>query len=303
MVESQHIDGRVGIDAGLVKRLVATQFPRWRDLPVTPVEADGWDNRTYRLGNEMAVRLPTAEAYVPAIDKEHRWLPILAPSLPVPIPVPLVKGAPGEGYPFPWSIRGWLDGETASVDHVDDLSSFAAAVADFILALQRIDPTGGPHAGAHSFYRGAPPAHYDDQVRRSLAVLGGRIDTDRASAVWDAALGAAWHGSPVWFHGDVASDNLLVRNGTLAAVIDFGTSGVGDPACDLVIAWTAFAGASRETFRNAVGQDPATWARARGWALWKALIGLAEDKDTNEKRAAVNRRVIDEVLADHDRTG
>ncbi|WP_246268057.1 aminoglycoside phosphotransferase family protein [Acrocarpospora macrocephala] len=301
MVENLHIDGRAGIDAGLVKRLVATQFPQWSALPVTPVEVDGWDNRTYRLGAEMSARLPTAAGYAPAVDKEHRWLPVLAPSLPVAIPAPLAKGAPGEGYLFSWSIRGWLDGETASVDRIDDLSEFAASVADFLLALQRIDATGGPPAGAHSFYRGVSPAHYDDDTRRSLALLDGRIDTTRALAVWDAALEAAWSGPPVWFHGDFASGNLLVRNGKLAAVIDFGTSGVGDPACDLVIAWTMFSGESRETFRGAVGQDPAMWARARGWALWKALITLAEDIDKDEKRAAGNRRVIDEVLADHDR--
>lgn len=301
MVESQHIDGRAGIDAGLVKRLVAAQFPQWSDLPVTPVEADGRDNRTYRLGDEMTVRLPTAECYVPAIDKEHRWLPILAPSLPVPIPVPLAQGVPGEGYPFRWSIRRWLDGETASRDRIDDLSSFAASVVDFLLALQRVDATGGPPAGPHSFYRGAPPAHYDDQTRRCLAALDGRIDTAKAKSVWEAALAAAWHGPPVWFHGDISSGNLLVRNGTLAAVIDFGTSGVGDPACDLVIAFTVFSCDSRETFRNAVDQDRATWARARGWALWKALIGLAQDIDTNQERSAVNRRVIEDVLADHDR--
>lgn len=302
MVESPHSDGRAGIDAGLVKRLVAAQFPQWSDLPVTPVEADGWDNRTYRLGDEMTVRLPTAECYVPAINKEHRWLPILAPSLPVPIPAPLAQGVPGEGYPFRWSIRRWLDGETASRDRIDDLPGFAAAIAGFLLALQRIDTTGGPHAGAHTFFRGAPPAHYDDQTRRCLAMLDGRIDTDTATAVWDAALKAAWHGPPVWFHGDIASGNLLVRNGRLAAVIDFGTSGVGDPACDLVIAWTMFSGDSRETFRSVVNQDAATWARSRGWALWKALIGLAQHIDTNQKRSPVNRRVIEDVLADHDRT-
>lgn len=303
MVESLHIDGRAGIDAGLVKRLVATQFPQWSALPVTPVEMDGWDNRTYRLGDEMTARLPTAAGYAPAIDKEHRWLPILAPSLPVAIPAPLAKGAPGEGYPFSWSIRGWLDGETASLDRIDDLSEFAMSVADFVLALRRIDATGGPSAGAHSFYRGASLAYYDDEARRCLAVLDGCVDTTRASAVWDAALKAAWSGPPVWFHGDVASGNLLVRNGRLVAVIDFGTSGVGDPACDLVIAWTMFSGDSRETFRGAVGQDPAMWARARGWALWKALISLAEDIDRGGKKAAGNRRVIDEVLADHDRAG
>ena len=303
MVESVHTDGRAGIDAGLVQRLIATQFPQWRDLPVRPVKLDGWDNRTYRLGDEMTVRLPTAVGYTPAIDKEDRWLPILAPSLPVPVPEPLAKGAPGEGYPFSWSIRGWLDGTTASVERINDLSAFATSVAEFILALQRIDATDGPQAGAHSFYRGAPPVHYDDETRRSLTALNGRIDTEKASAVWDAALEAAWHGPPVWFHGDIASGNLLVKDGRLAAVIDFGTSGVGDPACDLVIAWTMFSAESREAFRSAVAQDSDTWARARGWALWKALITLADDIDTNETRAAVNRRVIAEVLADHDRAG
>jgi aminoglycoside phosphotransferase (APT) family kinase protein len=303
VVESPYVDGRAGIDAGLVQRLVAAQFPQWGDLPVTPVEVDGWDNRTYRLGTEMTVRLPTAAGYAPAVDKEHRWLPILAPSLPAAVPVPLAKGAPGEGYPYGWSIRGWLEGATASRDRIDDLPEFATSVAGFIRALQRIDATGGPRSGAHSFYRGASPAHYDDETRRSLAVLDGQIDIGRAAAVWDAALEATWPGPPVWFHGDIASGNLLVRDGGLAAVIDFGTSGVGDPACDLVIAWTMFSGDSREAFRGAVGQDSATWARARGWALWKALIGLAVDIDTEGKRTAVNRRVIDEVLADHDRAG
>lgn len=299
MAEEQPIDGRAGIDAELVRRLVADQFPQWAHLPVTPVKVDGWDNRTYRLGDDMTARLPTHESYTPAIDKEDRWLPVLAPSLPVPVPVPLAKGEPGQGYPFRWSIREWLDGETADVERIDDLSEFAVSVADFLLALQRVDATGGPTAGAHSFHRGAPPAFYDDETRRSLDVLEGRIDTDLASAVWDAALGSTFEGPPVWFHGDVASGNLLVRDGRLVAVIDFGTSGVGDPACDLVIAWTMFYGDSREAFRRAVRQDVGTWARARGWALWKALIGLAADGDTVGRWTAVNRRVIDAVLAEH----
>ncbi len=299
MIENGPVDGRAGIDSNLVKRLVAAQFPQWSDLPVTPVKVDGWDNRTYRLGDDMTARLPTAEGYTPAIDKEDRWLPVLAPSLPVPIPVPLAKGAPGEGYPFRWSIRRWLGGDTAKPERIDDLAEFATSVAEFVLALQEIDTTDGPRAGAHSFYRGAPPAHYDDETRQSLTTLKGRIDTDQATEVWDAALGSEWNGLPVWFHGDIASGNLLVRNGKLAAVIDFGTSGVGDPACDLVIAWTMFSGDSREAFRRTVRQDHGTWARARGWALWKALIGLAVDIDTDEERAAGNRRIIDDVLADH----
>jgi aminoglycoside phosphotransferase (APT) family kinase protein len=188
-------------------------------------------------------------------------------------------------------VRGWLPGETATSADISDISSFAAEVAGFVLALQRCDTTGGPLAGEHSFYRGASPAHYDEETRRCLAELAGRVDTARAAAVWEAALAARWDGPPVWFHGDIASGNLLVDGGRLAAVIDFGTSGVGDPACDLVIAWTMFSGDSRETFRRAVAQDEATWARARGWALWKALLVTT--------RNSSQEYVVREVLADH----
>ncbi|MGW6236036.1 aminoglycoside phosphotransferase family protein [Streptomyces sp. NPDC055094] len=294
-------DGRAGIDAALVKRLIATQFPQWARLPVVPVAVDGWDNRTYRLGEDMTVRLPTAAGYAAAVDKECDWLPRLAPSLPVAVPAVLAKGAPGEGYPYSWSVRGWLPGETASLERIDDLSRFAADVAGFLLALQRCDATEGPLAGAHSFYRGASPAHYDDETHRCIAALGSRVDGARATAVWQAALAAEWRGKPVWFHGDVGGNNLLVDGGELSAVIDFGTSGVGDPACDLTIAWTMFHDDSREVFRRAVGQDDGTWARARGWALWKSALTVAECTDPRDERAAIHRRVIDAVLADHDR--
>ena len=285
MTES-HQDGRAGIDAALVRRLIAQQFPQWADLPVTPVKIDGWDNRTYRLGTELTARLPTHESYTAAIDKEHEWLPVLAPYLPVAIPEAVAKGSPGEGYPYHWAIRRWIDGETATVENIADLDEFARSIAEFILALQSVDATGGPVAGAHSFYRGAPPEYYHDETVEALAVLKGRIDADLAREVWDAAVATSWDRPPVWFHGDIASGNLLVRDGRLSAVIDFGTSGVGDPACDLVIAYTFFAGDSRETFRAAVGQDRDTWARARGWALWKALI-------------TTDLPVVERVLADH----
>ncbi|WP_405403773.1 aminoglycoside phosphotransferase family protein [Streptomyces sp. NBC_01104] len=298
---SPHHDGRAGIDAGLVQRLISAQFPQWSGLAVRPVEVDGWDNRTYRLGEAMTVRLPTAAGYVPAVEKEHRWLPVLAPSLPVAVPPVLALGAPGEGYPHPWSVRRWLPGETAARSRVDDLAGFAVSVAEFVRALQRCDATGGPLAGAHSFYRGASPAHYDEETRRCLAALEGRVDTDRARAVWDAALATEWRGAPVWFHGDIASGNLLVEDGELSAVIDFGTSGVGDPACDLVIAWGMFSGESREAFRQAVGQDGGTWARARGWALWKSLLNLTGDDGTDPRWTADEQRVVDAVLADHER--
>jgi aminoglycoside phosphotransferase (APT) family kinase protein len=292
-------DGRAGIDAELVKRLVKAQFPHWAQLAVEPVKVDGHDNRTYRLGDSMTVRLPTAASYAPAVDKEDRWLPILAPRLPLAVPEVLGKGVPGEGYAFNWSVRRWLDGETSSPERIDDLAEFAVSVAEFIKALQACDATGGPVAGAHSFHRGAPPAYYDDETRRALVALEGHVDTVAAAEVWEAAIGSVHDGPPTWFHGDIASGNLLVEDGKLSAVIDFGTSGVGDPACDLVIAWTMFEGESRAAFRRTVDQDGGTWARARGWALWKALIVMAADLETDENSVAVNRRVIEEVLSDH----
>ncbi len=294
-------DGRAGIDAALVRRLVAAQFPQWSDLPVRPVETDGWDNRTYRLGDDLSVRLPTAAGYVPAVDKEDRWLPVLAPCLPVAVPVPVGRGEPGEGYPHPWSVRRWLTGETADRDRLADLEGFARDVAGFLLALQAVDATDGPVAGAHSFWRGASPAHYDDETRKALEALRGEVDVASAEVVWRAAVDAPAKTRRVWFHGDIAPGNLLVRDGRLCAVIDFGTSGVGDPACDLVLAWTFLEGHSREVFRQAVDQPEATWARARGWALWKALISLAATDDRGA--AAANLRIVEAVLADNGEQG
>ncbi|MGW0964369.1 aminoglycoside phosphotransferase family protein [Streptomyces gelaticus] len=294
-------DGRAGINAALVKRLIAAQFPQWSRLPVIPVPVDGWDNRTYRLGDDMTVRLPTAVGYAPAVDKECDWLPRLAPTLPVAVPTVLAKGAPGSGYPYPWSVRGWLPGETASPERIEGMTQFATSVAGFILALQRCDSKGGPLAGAHSGYRGTSPAHYDDETRHCITVLSGRIDSMRATETWQAALEAQWRGTPVWFHGDIGGNNLLVTDGKLSAVIDFGTSGIGDPACDLVIAWTMLRGESREAFRHTVGQDDGTWARARGWALWKSLLTLAQCSDPRDGRVAIHLDVIDAVLADHER--
>ncbi len=289
----------VHIDAALVRRLVAAQFPQWADLPVKPVEFDGWDNRTFHLGAHMTVRLPSAAPYALQVEKEHRWLPKLAPLLPLPIPVPLAKGAPADGYPWQWSVYRWLEGETATVERIADLPQFAIALGQFLTALQRIDPAGGPPPGQHNFFRGGPLTVYDAETRQAIAALDDRIDTDAASAVWEAALRTTWPGSPVWFHGDVAAGNLLVKGGRLSAVIDFGTSGVGDPACDLAIAWTLFGGESRDAFRAALELDEATWARGRGWTLWKGLITLAAHIDSNPLKAKRARRVIDEVLADH----
>lgn len=291
------------INVTLVRQLVATQFPQWADLPIRPVELDGWDNRTFHLGDHMTVRLPSAEGYAPQVEKEHCWLPKLAPLLPLPIPVPLAKGAPNGDYPWHWSIYHWLQGEIATVERIADLCAFAASLARFLAALQDIDPADGPAAGSHSCFRGAPLAMYDAEARQAITILGNTIDTEAAQAVWETAIKATRQGPPVWFHGDIAAGNLLVNDGRLSAVIDFGCSGVGDPSCDTAIAWTLLSGESREAFRATLQVDKATWARGRGWALWKALITLAKYIHTNPAKAEEARRVIVEVLADYGSNG
>ena len=291
---------KADITPDLVSRLVATQFPQWADLPVRRVDVDGWDNATFRLGEHMSVRLPSSQAYVEQVNKEHRWLPVLARHLPLPIPEPLAKGRPGCGFPRPWSVYRWLDGRTAAVDRVADLSEFAADLADFLAALYKVDPSGGPLPGTHNFFRGGSPAHYDTETRGALAELHGQIDTDLAAEVWEAALAAPWNGPPVWFHGDAQPGNLLIdSSGRLSAVIDFGTSGIGDPACDTTIAWTFLSGDSQRVFKQRLPADEATWTRGRGWAIWKAMIVLVHELDTDPDGADVTKTVIEKIFADH----
>lgn len=294
----------VVITASLVADLIAAQFPAWADLPIRPVEVDGWDNRTFRLGESMAVRIPSGQAYAAQIDKEHRWLPVLAPQLPVPIPEPLGRGNPSDLFPWPWSVRRWLPGEPATGDRAGDLPALASDLAGFLSRLAEIDPAGGPPPGEHSFLRGAPLSVYDAESRAAIAALGNGIDGPRAAAVWDAAVVTTWHRPAVWLHGDVTASNLLVLNGRLSAVIDFGCCAIGDPACDLAIAWTGFAGTSREVLWAQMAVDDGTWARARGWALWKALTTLLEGPGATEAarirfgwRWPVNE-VVEQILRD-----
>jgi aminoglycoside phosphotransferase (APT) family kinase protein len=287
------------VDVSLVRRLIARQFPRWADLPLRPVATSGWDNQTFRLGDGMSVRLPTAGEYALAVEKEHRWLPILAPRVPLRIPVPLAKGEPDEGFGFHWSVYEWIDGDPAGVDTIGDLTDFAGGLAAFLVALRHVDPTGGPEPGQHNWFRGGPPQVYDSQTQRAIEVLDGRIPRVLVTEIWQSALRSSWDRRPAWFHGDVASGNLLVRDGALAAVIDFGTCGVGDPACDVAIAWTLLSGASREAFRARLEVDAGTWARGRGWALWKALIVYAGAPQRDHAAAVEAKRVLDEILTEY----
>ncbi|MGB3328477.1 MAG: aminoglycoside phosphotransferase family protein [Thermomicrobiales bacterium] len=291
-------DAPPDITIDLVRTLITDQFPQWAHLPIRPVTHSGWDNRTFHLGELMTVRLPSAEGYAGQVAKEQRWLPILAPRLPIPIPTPLGLGAPTEAFPWPWSIYGWIDGETVLQAPPADLVPFAKDLAAFLSALQRIDATGGPAPGPHNFWRGGPLAVYADEAHRAIATLAAEIDAQRAGAIVSRALKTAWTDPPVWFHGDIAVGNLLVEGSHLRAVIDFGTSGVGDPACDLAIAWNLFQGESRQAFRDALPLDAATWERGAGWALWKAAIVVANVAGSPPPERVRQRRVIAEILAD-----
>jgi len=284
------------IDDTLVRRMVATQFPQWAHLPVRSAAVGGWDNRTFHLGEHMIARLPSAADYSVQVEKEHRWLPKLAPLLPLPIPTPVAIGEPAGGYPWRWSIYRWIEGDAAAPERIGDLRDFAASLAQFLIALQRIDPTDGPRPGPHNFCRGGSLTTYDAETRQAIALLKGKINTNAATEVWEAALETIWDRPPVWIHGDVSAGNLLVKAGRLSSVIDFELLGVGDPACDLSIAWTLFSGGSREAFRAMLPLDAGTWARGRAWTLWKALIVAAGLTETNAVEAARPWRVIDEAL-------
>jgi aminoglycoside phosphotransferase (APT) family kinase protein len=158
--------------------------------------------------------------YVEAVEKEQRWLPVLAGQLPLPIPEPLAMGRPGCGFSWPWSVYRWIDGSPATEETIGDLSQFAADLAGFLTALYKIDPAGGPRPGTHNFLRGGPLTAYDGETREELAALKGHIDTALAAEVWLAALEATWPGRAVWFHGDAQPGNLLLADGRLSAVID-----------------------------------------------------------------------------------
>ena len=278
------------IDAGLVARLLAEQFPQWAERAIERVPSSGTDNALCRLGDDLVARLPRVQWAVRGLEKELRWLPALAPLLPVELPAPLARGAPADGYPWTWAIYGWVDGANPAPGGGDSLLHDLIA---FARALHGLDLPDGPPS------RRASLAPQDEAVRAALASLGDVLDVEAATAAWDEALAAPeWAGSPVWTHGDLLPGNLVVRDGGLAGVIDWGVAGVGDPACDLLAAWSVLSPRGRDAFREALDVDDATWARGRGWALTVGLVGFPYYRDTNPAFAALGKYLVEEVLAD-----
>jgi aminoglycoside phosphotransferase (APT) family kinase protein len=270
-----HAD-EVHTDVALVRRLLAAQFPEWQHLPVEPVPSAGTDNALYRLGDEFVARLPRHERTSGTLERERLWLPRLAPHLPLRIPEPEGEGLPGAGYPFTWSIYRWLEGGDATVASFADLRQAASDLAAFITALQGIEAAGAPSPDELNAFRGEPVEARDGVVRRWIASLDGVVDIAAVTEVWDTALAApAWQGPPVLMHGDLDRRNLLVVDGRLGAVVDWGCFAAGDPACEVMVAWKVFRGESRDVFRDALDVDDATWTRSRGWAISQALGALS----------------------------
>lgn len=290
--------GQPPVDDDLVRRLIGGQFPQWAGLAVERFPSGGTVNDVFRLGDAMVVRLPLRKGGAEDLSLERQWLPRLAPRLPSAIPEVLGAGAPAEGYPWPWSVYGWLAGEHPEAGALREPVPLARDLAAFVTAMWSVTLPGAPQA-----YRGGPVASLDAETRAAIEELRGipeeGVDCDAATAVWEEALRAPDRdGPPVWLHGDLMPGNLLVDGGRLTAVIDFGCMGVGDPACDLFPAWNLLPAEGREVFREALGVDDATWIRGRGRTLSQALIALPYHRRVNPAMARNARHVIRTVLGE-----
>lgn len=292
-------ENEIQTSPGLVRRLLAAQFPQWAGLPIRRVSSTGTDNAIYRLGDQLAVRLPRIDWATGQIAKEAEWLPRLAGRLPLEVSTQVAQGRPGEGYPWAWAIYRWIEGESALLARLANPVEEARRLAAFVRALQQIDPSGGPDAVALGL-RGGPLSRRDVETRAAIESMAGLglLERNAALGIWQAALAApAWRGAPVWFHGDLMAGNVLVRDGRIAAVIDFSALGVGDPAIDLMIAWHLFEGESRAAFRAALAVDEATWVRGRGLALSVAVIYIPYYLESNPHGVTSVSRMLAGALA------
>lgn len=284
----------MNIDVKMVGKLIQEQFMKWNGLLIKPVNQSGHDNRTFHLGDTMLVRMPSGPEYVAQIEKENKWLPLLAKNISLPITRPIALGKPNKEYPYPWAINEYLPGETAHTTNIHSLENFAGEIADFLKELQSIDTTNAPIAGKHNFYRGAHPSMYQEEVNESLRALKEELPVKEIETIWEASINSVWKQEPVWIHGDIAPGNLLVDDGRLSGVIDFGIMGVGDPACDYAMAWTFFDKGSRVSLFRYIDED--TQKRARAWALWKALITYRSENNTISDNAKVT---INEIMEEY----
>ncbi|PCE16380.1 hypothetical protein AUC47_00585 [Microbacterium sp. SZ1] len=286
------------ITSSLVRRLVSEQFPEWSKLPIRPVDVQGWDNRTFRLGDRMSVRLPSADGYVAGLVREEQTLAVLGSRFRVATPRVVAAGAPSLAFDRPWSVREWIEGRTLTAVEPHERQIAIMTVGDALRELQSLDTAGGPWAGSASAYRGCHVSAVGEDVQDRLPLLAGRV-ADGCSALWDAAVATVWTEPAVWVHGDVAPGNMLFdRSGRLAALIDFGQTCVGDPACDLAFAWLSCNSRERDLLRDRLELPEDAWLRGAAWALWKALISSPQEVLTKygRSRDAVLNDVADMAI-------
>jgi aminoglycoside phosphotransferase (APT) family kinase protein len=286
------------ITISLARKLIADQFPEYAHLNITNVEKQGHDNRTFRLGEDMLIRLSTEESYALKVPKEQELLPKLAPFLTVSIPSPIKMGVRSKDYPYPFSIYKWLKGVSINLLRLDDhcLERLASDLAKFLNELEGIDHVEGPAPGQHNWWRGDHPSVYDQGAREQITKLSNLIDSNKAIQLWEKACKTRWNKQPVWIHGDFAIGNMLMEDGKLSAVIDFGGISLGDPACDLVIAWTFLYGKARDIFIKNMNLDEDTWLRAKAWALWKSTFELCQLNNDSHSEFEINKKIIETVL-------
>ncbi len=287
-----HVD-EIDTDADLVRRLLRAQHAQWADRPITRVPSAGTDNAMYRLGDDLAVRLPRIDWAIDTVAKEQRWLPVLAPHLPLAVPLPVAEGAPTEEYPHPWGVVRWLPGEMATLDVLHDHTTAARDLAACVRALRAVDADGGPR---HP--RGSAIRRRDQMARDGIAMVEGEVDTEHLLQVWSEAVAAPPHpGPPTWFHGDLAYLNVLATDGRVSGIIDWGTCGVGDPAVDMIVAWSLLPAGARDVYREELGVDDAEWARGKGWALM-GIFGISYYRYTNPVLVADKVHAIEALLED-----
>lgn len=294
-------ENELKIDENLVHSLLKSQRPEWAHLPLKPIISTGTDNALFRLGDSYIVRLPRIEwepgSNNKSVNKEYKWLPKIARFLQIPISEPVFKGSPDQSYPWPWLITKWHAGHNPPFEKDNEYALLAKDLAQFLNNLHAITLTSGEPFSR----RGAPlkTKIVDEETRKAISKLQEEIDTEAVTALWNESLNIpAWDNNPIWIHGDFLPGNILIQNNRLSAVLDFTDVGIGDPACDLIIAWSLFNIHSRKIFReNLENIDNATWERGRGWALSIALIMLPYYKYTNPMLATLARRMIAAVLS------
>ncbi len=288
----------IHIDEALVRALLHEQHADLAALPLVAV-GEGWDNTVFRLGDVLAVRLPRRQSTVELIEHEQRWLPRLAAGLPLPIPAPVRSGRPGAGFPWPWSVVPWFPGHTALDSPPADLDAVATTLGGFLRALHQPAPADAPHNPVRSIPLDARTA----RLHEHLDQLHDTVHRERVLAVWDRlVVTPRWPGPPIWIHGDLHPGNLLIDNGQLCSVIDFGDVASGDPATDFAVMWMMFPPGHREALFTAAGRsrsnlaDEHVWQRARGWALAMGVAVLAHGGE-DDPLAPLARRTIASALA------